>query len=235
MEKDFYIKLNSMSKNLGIRPEDALLVFFIESNLNPAISNPDGGAIGINQFYGSTFDKYVGSKNISKKEYSQFSASEQLPFIESFLKDSIGNRKNLNSAKIYISNFLPAALNFKGVINEDRDTIIAQLGNNQKRYGNLSFDEVYQKNKSLDYNNDGKITYGDIEDICIQKRNSPSFKKILNEFRLAIDNSSAEYLPEEDAEATQSSKKTGAISKWVDSILEEMKKSTDILWKLNKW
>lgn len=63
-----------VSDELGIRPEWALPVLFLESGFDPAITNP-GNCVGINQFCPSTYNHYV---QVPVNDYRAWSASRQL-------------------------------------------------------------------------------------------------------------------------------------------------------------
>jgi hypothetical protein len=204
-DDQFYIKLNEMCKRLQIKPEDMLLIMFIESGFDAKIKNP-AGAIGLNQFlptsliqmgYGklspSQYEK-LSSDNKKKyraiigKNYAKTSAYEQLDWIERFFSQ---NPNVKSPAQLYLYNFLPITQNYPGVINKNRETLIAQKDSKKEIARGLSHAAVYAANSGLDFNKDRKITYGDIEDLMASKAKSTNYNLVLSQFNKAISKPSA--------------------------------------------
>lgn len=185
LKPSFFYKLNKMCQRLGINTEDVLLIMFQESGLNPAEGN--NNYVGLVQLSKDYMDD-VGFEG-DKEDFRKLSADNQLDYIENFFSKSLSGVQVTAPAQLYIiSTLLPVTKNWEGVLNKDRNTVLAEKGSN-KTYvegGGLTFDKVYRGNYGLDYNNDDKITYGDIEDFLENKKKDSVFQRVLSRYKNSL-------------------------------------------------
>jgi hypothetical protein len=185
LSSNFYKKLAEMSSRLGMNPADMLLIMYLESagTLDSSIKSTSSNASGLTQIIPSTLRKIF---NGTPEEFRKLDADEQLPYIEKYFQEAIKGKK-LNSTQFYIANLLPAKLSDPEVINKNRDAILAEKGN-QKKYTEgrgLTYDSAYRANPGLDFNKDGVLTYGDIEDFLNNLSKSSGYQKSLKDLQSA--------------------------------------------------
>jgi hypothetical protein len=104
----------SMAADLGTTPQVLAKVMYTESGLDPAARNPNGGAVGLNQFAPSgsrvpghlgTFETFV--PNLTPDQYRQLPAEAQLPYVEKFWKTKPASAMK-TERDLYWVNFVPA-------------------------------------------------------------------------------------------------------------------------------
>lgn len=177
----FYKKLLQISSDVGMKPEDVLNVMSLESGLDPTAHNKNGNASGLVQFMPDTL-KGLGFQG-SHSDFRELNAVQQLDYVKKWLQGLTNqNGGPLTAVSYYIGNFLPVALKLPGVKNKKRNTII--VARNPKRPHLPGVDikrerSYYKANPVLDYNKDGFITYGDIEDILKQYAAGKNFQSAL--------------------------------------------------------
>lgn len=173
LSNEFFVKLNAMCQRLGINPKDMLTTMQLESGLNPHAINPKFPERGLTQIYNL---KGVGW-NGTKDEFAALSAEDQLPYIERYFEQNL-KYKPKSATQFYIVNLLPAYANSPGVINEDPNTVLIDKANDN----NPKTRNFYSANRWLDTDNDGKITYGDLEKIINRKQKeiTPVFARLDN-------------------------------------------------------
>jgi hypothetical protein len=71
----------SMAADLGTTPQVLAKVMYTESGLDPARVNPNGGAVGVNQFVPPTLATVT---NLSPAQYGALPAEGQFPIVEKF-------------------------------------------------------------------------------------------------------------------------------------------------------
>lgn len=216
----FYKKLIEVSKKINIKPEDLLLIMHIESGLNPQAKNPSGSASGLTQIMPSILP-LVGFSG-TPQDFSKLPAEKQLDYIEKYFILNLKGKGITEPAQIYLSNFLPATLNWQGVKNKNPDTILAEQGNmrtyaqsNFKNKYALTFDKVYQANKGLDLDKDGNISYGDIQKLVEIKRKDPVYQAAVARMKEVAN------MPEDTKEDEGDS---DSFTSYISTMIDELKK-----------
>lgn len=183
---DFYKKLVEISNELSMKPEDILNVMAVESGLNPAAHNKNGNASGLIQFMPATL-KNIGFKG-SNSDFRDLRAEQQLDYVKRLISANIKYNGGpfKSAAQYYISNFVPAALKIPGVQNEDPSTIIVSKEPTVAHIPHVSIKTesiYYNANKGLDYDNDGNITFGDIQKILARAAGGKNFKQAIADMK----------------------------------------------------
>lgn len=144
--------LDDAANYLGCPAIWLVCFFYNESGLNSHATNSIGAA-GLNQMLPATLQQY----GITSAQYAAGSVAYQLGIMKKFFSAIRGRIKR--AADLYLFNFFPAAV----INNYSMDYAIGEAGNFEVIYG-MSKDKIYQQNKGLDYNKDGKITRKDFTD-----------------------------------------------------------------------
>jgi hypothetical protein len=136
----FMGKVNSVSTDLGINPNDLLRVIEFETgkSFSPAVKNPGSSATGLIQFLESTA-KDLGT---TTEALAAMTAAEQMDFVGKYLAPYKGKIKNFGD--VYMAVHWPAA------IGKDEAYVMYEKGS-----------DSYDKNKNLDTNGDGTVTRGE--------------------------------------------------------------------------
>lgn len=137
----FMDALNQTASNLGINPKDLLGIMKLESSLNPQAVNSNTGATGLIQFMPNT----ATGLGTSTKALYGMSASEQMPYVELYLKKA-GVKPGMDIGDLYMAVFMPAMMGKKD------DHVISTAGK-----------KVYDYNKGLDTTKDGVLTVADVK------------------------------------------------------------------------
>lgn len=180
----FWNKLSRISESLGMNPEDLLTVMFYESGLDPAARNKKSNASGLIQFMPDIL-KGLGFHG-SHDDFRQLDAADQLDYVEKYIRNQMnyGGRPFKSATQYYVANIWPVALRSQGVINQDPHTPIIELNPKSQKYSNVSLEQeraAYQQNSGLDINKDGVISYGDLESVMHNVKNSPEYRYALNQ------------------------------------------------------
>jgi len=140
----FIQKVQTISNRLGIDPNWLMIVMRFESanSFSPSVKNPSSGAVGLIQFTSKT----ASSLGTSLTALSLMDALSQLDYVEKYLTPYKG--RMLNLYHVYMAVFAPAYIGRPDA---------------QKVYETPSLSYTY--NKSLDTNNDGIITVGEINSV----------------------------------------------------------------------
>lgn len=166
LSDDFFRGLIEFGERQNINPRDLLLVMYIESGVNPnAGASKSGHAVGLTQVM-PVFLKNLGWRG-SSLEYSNLSAEQQLPWIEKFytsIKPMIGKSPIETAARLYQANYLPGTLK-KGTGPEIE---LAFKGH-----------PYYDQNPGLDFNKDGIITVGDLENFVNKKSQETGYLSLV--------------------------------------------------------
>lgn len=136
----FVPRVEVVASRLSADPNHLLTVMQLESGIDPAATNPTGGATGLIQFMPSTA-KSLGTTTAQLREMKDV---DQLEYVYAFYRPYAGRMKR--PGDVYMVTFYPA-LAFRG-----KETVIARKG-----------EKVYDQNKGLDVNKDGILTVGDVE------------------------------------------------------------------------
>lgn len=198
LEQDprFFNRLIEVSNNVGLNPEDLLVVMALESGINPSVHNNNYG--GLVQMSNDTLNGLGYSGNV--KDFSNEPAFKQLDYIEKHilrLANLIGGKFN-SATQYYIGNLLPVGLKLKGVKDQDPNTIIVAQNPTQPHLPNVSIANekiYYNSNKGLDLDKDGAITYKDIDNFLNKKRNEIHYKNAISQLpKQKENNTSSDYL-----------------------------------------
>lgn len=138
LSDSFFSALAEMGRAQGWDPALLLQVMSHESGIKADAYNPGGPAFGLIQFFGKGYS-YV--RNLS--------AEQQVPLIAAYYHP---HAPYANAGQVYGQNFLPARMLSRG---RDPSTILAEQG-----------EAFYDKNPSLDFNKDGKITIEDLQNVA---------------------------------------------------------------------
>ena len=144
-DPDFKNKLEKVASSLGVRSSDLMAIFRQESGVNPAAVNPMSGATGLIQFMPNT----ARSLGTSTAELKNMNAVEQLDYVYKYFKmTGVGDGK---LGDLYMAVFMPK------YVGADDNTVLGQ-------YNDSGFSKkVYDQNKGLDRDRDGKITVADVK------------------------------------------------------------------------
>jgi hypothetical protein len=138
-----------LAKALGVPPHWVLLVFYLESRLNPHVGN-SAGYVGLNQLKGSYLRSQFG---VEPAAYLLWSASEQIKkVISPWYLDTyamFSPAVPTTAGGLYALNIGPARVKSGGY---SPGTVIYK-----------SPEKNYTSNKGLDFNKDGTITIGDFD------------------------------------------------------------------------
>jgi hypothetical protein len=231
----FYQALIRVADNLGLKPEDLLLIFVSESGLKANEVNSIG-AVGLTQLLPSTL-KDLGFSG-SSKDFSKLSATEQLDWVQKYFEQNfkwLGKIKD--PVKLYLSNFVPAAFSLPGIKAGYDGAVIAEdfmktrgsipkIGN-YNGYADISAayeQKIYDGNKAFDYQGKGKITYGDIKHRLDVVRASSVYQKALTDLQNSNSSSSSNTAISESKVSEPPTKELSGL----DQMFSEMKKELNI-------
>ena len=132
--------VESASQNLGINSADLLTAISFETvgTFRPDIKNPGSTATGLIQFLESTA-KGLGT---STAELAQMDRTQQMEYVEKYLRPFKGKMKNLGD--VYMAIHWPAG------VGKDDGYVMYRKGS-----------ENYDKNRGLDVSGDGTVTRGE--------------------------------------------------------------------------
>jgi Transglycosylase SLT domain len=138
----FERRVLQMSKTLVIEPDWIMSVMYAESGLNHLAQNSKSTAIGLIQFLDNTL-KRLGTTREAIKNMTNV---KQLDYVEKYFI-SLGLKAKMKSIyDVYFAVFSPK------FVGKTDSTVIA-----------LSGSSVYNANKALDTNKDGKILVSDVK------------------------------------------------------------------------
>lgn len=146
-QPEFNAKVKDIADKLGADPEHLMQAMSFETGgtFDPAEKNKAGsGATGLIQFMPATAKELLGTETAKEAidKLSKMSATEQLDYVEKYLKPYKGKLKSLDD--VYMAILYPKA------IGKDSDFELFKKGT-----------EAYWKNRGLDINEDGAITKGE--------------------------------------------------------------------------
>ncbi len=143
-DPDFKKKLEKIASALGVKSSDLLAVMKQESGVNPQAVNPKSNARGLIQFMPDTA-RLLGT---TVDEIYKMDGVQQLDYVYKYFKmTGVGNG---TLGDLYMAVFMPKYIGY------DPDTILGQQGAPGFK------GKVYDQNKGLDRNKDGKITIADV-------------------------------------------------------------------------
>ena len=158
LDGDAYIALWELSDAGGPRPEYVLPVLAYESSFDPAADN-GAGYYGINQESGDQ----LAALGIDPQAYKTWSASAQIRAVVlpryKYLVSRYGPIQS--GARAYQANYLPATLATARSLN----SVLASRASDPHGW--------YRDNPSLDINQDGVITVGDLASLVSREAGDP--------------------------------------------------------------
>ena len=132
--------VENASQNLGINSADLLTAISFETvgTFRPDIKNPGSTATGLIQF----LEKTAKGLGTSTAELAQMDRTQQMEYVEKYLRPFKGKMKNLGD--VYMAIHWPAG------VGKDDGYVMYRKGS-----------ENYDKNKGLDVSGDGTVTRGE--------------------------------------------------------------------------
>ena len=137
----FAAKVRQIASRLGVPPDYLMAVMWSESRLDPAATNPEGGATGLIQFMPAT----AAGLGTSCEALREMSALDQLDYVERFFRPYAPRCHTFGA--FYMACFFPAA------IGKEDDYVL------QTR--KLSAERIARQNPAFDTDRDGRITAGE--------------------------------------------------------------------------
>ena len=137
----FAAKVRQIASRLGVPPDYLMAVMWSESRLDPAATNPEGGATGLIQFMPAT----AAGLGTSCEALREMSALDQLDYVERFFRPYAPRCHTFGD--FYMACFFPAA------IGKEDDYVL------QTR--KLSAERIARQNPAFDTDRDGRITAGE--------------------------------------------------------------------------
>lgn len=190
----FYPKLVQMSTELGMKPEDLLVVMVSESGLNPSALEPKYQGSGLVGFMPDTL-RGLGFKG-GPAQFTKLSGEEQLDFVRPLIQNAtkLNNGPITSATKYYVANFFPAALKLPGVRAENPSAVILERSPQtipdpktgkllSKKYHDTgtnvtaNYEKLAYEANPLFHGSGNKITYGDMQRIVDKKRTSSTYQQ----------------------------------------------------------
>lgn len=168
LDSAFFPALLRWSSSVGVPPNWGLLIFYLESGLNPAARNAFGYE-GLNQIHESYLRRFFG---IDPVAYLSFTATEQLtrvagPWLAREIRDNLG-RAPRSVGSLYALNFWPAGVRAHG----DGPSSVLVRANSSDPHEQ----RAYQANRGLDFNHDGTITISDLDLLFERISKQPAYQ-----------------------------------------------------------
>lgn len=194
---NFYPKLVQISSELGMRPEDLLVVMVSESGLNPGAVEQKFKGSGLVGFMPDTL-KGLGYHG-SWKEFSQLSGEDQLDYVKKLVQNNMKMNGGpfTSAAQYYVGNLWPIALKLPGIRQGDPSTAFIEENPQtttdpktgqkySKKYYDLGFhispkseSAAYKYNPLFHGSTPGAITYADMMKQADKIKRNPTYQKSL--------------------------------------------------------
>jgi hypothetical protein len=165
LSDEFFDDTINLCDRLGIDPMDLLGVMMAESNVKANAKNPTSNASGLIQFLPSTLT-HLGWTG-TPEEFRKLTATRQLPYVEAYFQPYV-HFGLTSAARVYQVVFLPSSL----PLGSDFKTVIAAKGGINSG--------VYDRNRGLDRNFDGKITVGELQQAIERHYTAPRWQEIMD-------------------------------------------------------
>ena len=153
--------LHAAAQALGAPDSWLLLVFYLESRLDPTAHRPGSNFYGLSQLNASDVTKYSGG--LSPQAYLALPASGQVPIIAAWYRDALAGKSLPSPGAFYSVNLAPA-----NVGDGSAGTVLYK-----------SPSAAYQGNAGLDVNKDGAITIGDLDAFMFKLAKEPAYQTAL--------------------------------------------------------
>lgn len=232
---NFYPKLVQISNELGMNPEDLLLVMTSESGINPSSFESKYHGAGLLGFMPDTL-KGLGFKG-TWQDFINMSGADQLDYVKKLVHNnmSVNNGKPFTSAaQYYVANLWPIALKLPGIqqgnpntafIEEHPATITDPKSGKEysKKYYNLGYfispsfeSAAYKANPLFHGSTQGAITYGDMMKQVEKNKQNSIYQKAL-----ATMHSQTGYSPHPENQTAQPTAENNAMNSLtqIDNLL----------------
>ena len=245
---EFYTRLVEVANNLGMKPEDILVVMAGESGLGAGTSNSganaynsDGHGSGLVGFMPDTLrglgfaSKEESGKSISDR-FRALGEVKQLDYVEKLISNQqkMCGFKFTNATQYYICNFVPVSLSYPGMKEGDPSAVIVEKNPTVQKSKAVSIELeklFYKSNAPLDVDHDGKITYGDMDKRVQNIKNSGNYKNLIKDMQESIN-----YKPDmSPAPEKQDNSFVSLLENKIKEITNSLPKlaSSNILIKIN--
>jgi hypothetical protein len=173
LSDQFFDDLIDLCGRLQCDPLYLLGVMVAESNVTASARNPISNASGLIQFLPSTLTHlgWTGTPDA----FRHLNADQQLRYVEAYFQPYVHFGLN-SAARVYQAVFLPSSLPLGSGIG----TIIAQKGGVNAA--------VYERNRGLDSNFDGRITVGELQQAIERKLTSARWQEIVQRLNDGLGN-----------------------------------------------
>lgn len=200
---NFYPKLVKISSELGIKPEDLLVVMVSESGLNPSSVEQKFHGSGLVGFMPDTLKGlgYAGSW----EDFVKLTGADQLDYVKKLVQNNmkLNDGPFTSAAQYYVANLWPVALKLPGIRKNDPSTAFieehpATVADTKtgkkysKKYYDLGFhispemeSAAYKYNPLFHGTTPGAITYQDMIKQADKIKNNPIYQKALLDMKNA--------------------------------------------------
>lgn len=146
----------------GYNPDFIAATMSVESGFRPGIRNLGGSsAAGLIQFWKSYFKPVCTRANmdVSWEGMQKLTATEQLPLVFAYFDGTRLSQLGASATvgDYYMAVFMPA------LIGASPSTLLGSADGQGVSSTKLSLKKVYEQNRGLDRDKDGKITVGDVQ------------------------------------------------------------------------
>lgn len=191
-EPAFGTKMAQVAESLGLDASLIMNIMSLESGLNPQAVNPQGGATGLIQFMPETA-KRLGT---TVEALRQMTGVQQLDYVAKFFTPYAKSIRSVGD--YYMAVFMPA------FIGASPDTVLGEKGSTELLSGTgLSKGKIYEQNKGLDVNQDGRITVADVTAKAVTRATLAAQKPRLEVAEVPL--APVDYQPKPDLPAARSS------------------------------
>ena len=190
---NFWSKLVQISSEVGLSPEDLLVVMVSESGLDPATHTPGSNAYGLTQFMPVALSA-VGWEG-AHKDFTKLLGEEQLDYIKKLMvkQMQMAGGPFKSALQYYVANFWPVALRLPGIKSNDLSTAFIEenpktVTDSQGKVWSKKYYDVGVKispsfeNKAYKQNpisKSGAITLGDMQNLIDRKKQNPIYLEAL--------------------------------------------------------
>lgn len=161
-DQAFLSEVDRLAQKYNVDANDLLGLMEHESRISPSVVNSIG-CTGLIQFCpdqpGGSY-KTIGGERVQLADLARMSRAEQMRYVEKYY-DDVGLPRGATAAQIYAATFLPA------YANRSSNFVLARAdGRNPSGVPR----STYEQNRSLDANNTGEITIGELGQVIANAR-----------------------------------------------------------------
>jgi hypothetical protein len=174
LDQAFYPALRQLAHDVGVPPSWFLLIFYLESTLNPASHTPNTRYYGLNQMDRDE----LARRNVVPEEYLTWPASVQMngvitPWYVSTVRSYGRGKVPASPGVLYAYNLAPGNVYTRG---QTEDTVL------YAKAGPTAFEtSAYNQNAGLDVDHSNTITIRDLDTILLRKAREAPFRIALAE------------------------------------------------------